>query len=141
MIRIWRSWKSAFGEFSKVYEPEKDECYTALDTYTDEELQRIADADFNAVWIHAQINYLVKTEVFPELGEYADMFQDRLNALIQRAKRYGIKVYLYMQIPRGLPQEHILWKHHPECAGMPDTFPDTNGDCLGQLISLHYLRC
>ncbi len=133
MIRIWRSWKSAFGEFTRDFRPDQDECQTAIDIYTDEELDRIHQAGFNAIWVHAQINHLVRTEVFPELGDSAAEFQSRINALIERASKHGIGVYLYMQIPRGLPQDHPLWKNHPECAGLPDLFPDENGTLIPML--------
>ncbi|OQA86037.1 MAG: hypothetical protein BWY31_01538 [Lentisphaerae bacterium ADurb.Bin242] len=128
MIKIWRSWKSAFGEFTREFKPDRDECRTAVETYTDGELARIRSSGFNAIWIHAQINHLVKTSVFSDLGDSAEELQSGVDRLIKRAAGHGIGVYLYMQIPRGLPREHPLWKNHPECAGMPDMFEDEKGE-------------
>lgn len=147
MIKIWRSWHSAFGEFSRHFRPGDDECWTAPEAYTDAELARIRGEGFNAVWVHAQLNQLVRTDVFPELGEHAEELRQRLDLLIERAARHGIAVYLYMQIPRGLPQEHPLWRNHPECAGLPDMYPDTAGEpvimlpmCTSAAKTREYLR-
>ena len=61
MIKIWRSWKSAFGEFSREFIPEQEESWNVTDIYTDGELERIRRAGFNAVWVHAQLNHIVRT--------------------------------------------------------------------------------
>ena len=148
MIKIWRSWKSAFGEFSREFIPEQEESWNVTDIYTDGELERIRRAGFNAVWVHAQLNHIVRTGIFPELGEYAVEFRKRLNILTERAARHGIGIYLYLQVPRGLPQGHPLWKKHPECAGMPDIYSDTNGNpvvmipmCTSMPATRKYLQC
>lgn len=91
MIKIWRSWKSAFGEFSREFIPEKEESWNVTDIYTDGELERIRRAGFNAVWVHAQLNHIVRTGIFPELGEYAVEFRKRLNILTERAARHGME--------------------------------------------------
>lgn len=148
MIKIWRSWKSAFGEFSREFIPEQEESWNVTDIYTDGELERIRRAGFNAVWVHAQLNHIVRTGIFPELGEYAVEFRKRLNILTERAARHGIGIYLYLQVPRGLPQGHPLWKKHPECAGMPDIYSDINGNpvvmipmCTSMPATRKYLQC
>ena len=75
MIKIWRSWKSAFGEFSREFIPEQEESWNVTDIYTDGELERIRRAGFNAVWVHAQLNHIVRTGIFPELGACRTLFE------------------------------------------------------------------
>jgi hypothetical protein len=134
-IRIWRSPSSAFGHFNRFEDPWLEETVTALDAYTDEELSRLATAGFNAIWIHGNLGNVVRTEVFPELGKDADLHQQRLNALIERAKKHDIKVMMYCQPPRAIPLDHILWKNHSDVAGQVEEIMDDESQPL-QLQSL-----
>ncbi len=147
MIKIWRSWKSKFGEFLREFDPKEEEAWDVAEVYTDRELEAIREQGFNAIWVHVQLNHIVRTDIFPELGTYAEEFQRRLNLLIGRAEKHGIKVYFYMQIPRGLPAEHPLWKSHPECGGLPDLYEDNKEEkilmipmCTSVPLVGNYLR-
>ena len=103
---------------------------TALDAYTDSELTRIAASGFNAVWVHGNLNYVVRTEVFPELGPDAELHQQRLNALVERAGRHGIQVYLYCQPARAIPRDDAFWRQHPDVAGQAETIRDEDNQNL-----------
>ena len=127
-IRIWRSPASAFGHFMTVPDPWQEESVTALDAYTDQELARISSSGFNAIWVHANLNHVVRTKVFPELGPHAELHQQRLNALVERAQRYGIKVFIYCQPPRSIPRKDAFWDHHPDVAGQIEKFPGDHGE-------------
>lgn len=116
-VRIWRSWKSAFGDQVWHFDPWKEETVTALDVYTDEELARIKESGFNAIWIHGNLNNMVRTEVFPELGKDSALHQKRMNELVERAARHGIKVFVYCQPGRALLKEDEFWLKHPDVAG------------------------
>jgi hypothetical protein len=116
-IRIWRSPRSAFGHFLQNPDPGQEETVTALDAYTDQELAGIAASGFNAIWVHGNLNHVVRTEVFPELGPDAALHQQRLNALVERAGGHGIQVFLFCQPPRGIPRDDAFWGHHPDVAG------------------------
>jgi len=127
-IRIWRSPSSAFGCFLRGSDPDKEETGTAVNAYTDAELAMIAASGFNAIWVHGNLNNVVRTEVFPELGADAEIHQQRLNTLIDRARRHGIDVYMYCQPPRGIHSDAPFWKHHPEVAGQAESFTDEHGN-------------
>jgi hypothetical protein len=130
MYKIWRSSASVFGDETcpdGINGIEKDETLSAVDIYTDEELQKIADAGFNAIWVHGLLRHLVKVEPFPELGQYVDMQLAAVRQLSKRAAQYGIKVFIYMQPPRALPQSdtdfwdnHLdIWGEEDICRGLP----------------------
>lgn len=147
--RIWRSPRSAFGEFYKRSDDLQAETYLAVEAYTDDELQQIAAAGFNGIWVHAQLHYIVADAVFPELAPHAEQHQERLNTLIQRAARHGIAVYLYMQPPRALPDDLPFWQNHPEIAGqVEEGFPTPDAPqgfplrslCTSTTVVQDYLR-
>lgn len=134
-IRIWRSPSSAFGHFTPVPDSWKEESVTALDAYTDQELAKIATSGFNAIWVHGNLNQMVRTAVFPELGPDAELHQQRLNALTERARQHGIKVFIYCQPPRAIPRQNAFWKHHPDVAGQVETLQGDDGKDI-ELYSL-----
>lgn len=123
-IRIWRSPQSAFGQVLRQADPWQEETVTALDAYTDSELVRMSGSGFNAIWVHGNLNHVVRTEVFPELGPDAELHQQRLNALVDRAGRHGIQVYLYCQPARAIPRADAFWRQHPDAAGQAETIRD-----------------
>ena len=119
VYRIWRSPWSRFGGTTAEYPDDRtDETFTAADHYSDAELERIAAAGFNGIWVHARFAQITRTEVFPELGSHADEHIARLSALIRRAEKHGIKLFLYGQVLRAVPAScSSFWKNHAECAG------------------------
>ncbi len=130
MLKIWRSPRSAFGKFSRDYNPAGEETWNVNTAYTDEELQSIADSGFNAVWVHALLHNIVQVPEFPELGQDAAENQRRLNQLIEHAAAHGLKVFLYMQPPRALPEDHPVFLNHPEIRGQ---YEELTSDSRGKL--------
>lgn len=128
MIRVWRSPDSAFGHFTRQVAPWREETVTALDVYTDAELERIAASGFNAVWVHGVLGHVARTSVFPELGEHAELHQKRLNALVERARRHGVEIFMYCQPGRALPSSDAFWRKHPEAAGQRESFSGDDGE-------------
>jgi hypothetical protein len=124
MIKIWRSPYSAFGESSKNPNDLLDETVTADAVYTDDVLAGIAQSGFNGIWVHGLLHHLVSEDLFPELGLNATIHQEKLGMLIERAAKYAIKVYIYMQPPRALPvANHQFWDNHAEVAGQIEEIP------------------
>lgn len=75
-----------------------------LDPYPDGLLASLASHGVNGVWLHVVLNQLIKEGgVFPELGAGSDIRLKNLKNLVDRASRYGISVYLYMNEPRAMP--------------------------------------
>lgn len=134
-IRIWRSPLSAFGHFQRQADSMHEETVTALDAYSDEELAKIAASGFNAIWVHGNLNNVVETAVFPELGLDAELHQQRLNSLAERAARHGVKVFMYCQPPRAIPAENPFWQQHPDVAGQAEIMTDDHGKEV-ELLSL-----
>jgi len=74
-----------------------------LDPYPDGLLQRLADLGVNGVWIHTVLGTLAPSATFPEFGAGHEERLANLRRLVERARRYGIAVYLYMNEPRAMP--------------------------------------
>ena len=108
-FRIWRSSDSDFY---------KDETLHAAEVYTSDSLRKIADAGFNAVWIRGILRDIAPTRVFPELGRNSAVHIRSLRTVIRRGDRVGIRLFLYLQEPMGMPPEAAFWKRHPETKGI-----------------------
>lgn len=127
--RIWRSSNSRFCS-EQLPSGKNDETLTAVNAYTDEELQKISSAGFNAIWIHGILHHLVHVEPFMELGSCCAEHIAAMQTLIARAAKYNIKVFLYMQPPRALDDKDEFWQKHPECRGEALEFPDITLRCM-----------
>lgn len=136
MLKIWRSPYSKFHSPLDVINTLESETFTADAVYTDEELKLIADNDFNGIWVHGILHNIVKQDEFPEFGIYADEQQEKLESLIRRAAKYGIKVFLFMQPPRALSGELDFWKTHKSIAGASETIDWDNLKRPTEFISL-----
>lgn len=87
-----------------------------LDPYPDGLLQRLSELGVTGVWIHTTLRHLAPSDTFPEFGEGHETRLGNLRRLVQRAKRYGIGVYLYMNEPRAMPA--AFFKKHPHMQGV-----------------------
>lgn len=96
-LRYISSYFASFGE--PLLDPEIESCPEGL-------LQRLSATGVNGVWIHTVLRTLAPpTEVFPEFGQNHERRIQGLNKFVQRAKKYGIGIYLYSNEPRALPVE------------------------------------
>lgn len=75
-----------------------------LDPYPDGLLQRLSAVGANGVWLHVVLRQLAPSRSFPEFGEGWEKRLANLRKLVDRAARHGIKVYLYMNEPRSMPE-------------------------------------
>jgi len=92
-----------------------------IDPYPDGLLERLAALGVNGVWLHVVLRDLAPAETtFPEFGIGHQQRLKNLRALVGRAKAYGIGIYLYMNEPRGMPEEFFM--NHPEVAGARNSF-------------------
>lgn len=92
----------------------KEELTAAVSPYTDGLLGRIARAGFNAIWVWGDLDRIAHSDVYPELDRGVALRQRRLCDLIERARRYGIDVYLYLA-SRPLPDR--FFDRHPDARG------------------------
>jgi len=117
MLKIWRSPDSTFGTCGRELDAGTDETMTAGAAYTDAELENIARAGFNAIWIHGLLRNLVTSSVFPEFGSRAGQHLEAMNTLVKRAAEHGLKVFIYLQPPRAVATGNAFWKHHGDVGG------------------------
>jgi hypothetical protein len=83
-----------------------------LDPYPDGLLQRCAAVGINGVWLHAVLRELAPGgKEFPEFGKDSEARLANLRALVKRAARHGIGVYLYLNEPRAMPED--FYKSRP----------------------------
>jgi hypothetical protein len=88
-----------------------------LDPYPDGFLDRLARVGVNGVWLHAVLRDLAPGgPAFPEFGSGSDHRLERLRALVARAARHGIGVYLYLNEPRAMPE--AFYRSRPDLAGV-----------------------
>jgi hypothetical protein len=93
-IRFLYSYCGVFGD--PLLTPE-------LDPYPDDLLRRLSALGVNGVWLHVVLHQLAPSSIFPELGAGHEQRIANLRRLVDRAAKYGIDVYLYMNEPRAQP--------------------------------------
>jgi len=89
------------------------------DTLPDELLEKYRRAGVDGVWLHGVLSSLSPYPFMPSLSEGYMMRRDNMNRIIERCKKYGISLYLYLNEPRALPvctdsryERLIGWKSH-----------------------------
>ncbi|MBP7950939.1 MAG: hypothetical protein KA004_14905 [Verrucomicrobiales bacterium] len=88
-----------------------------LNPYPDGLLQRLAAVGINGVWLQGVLRDLAPGgPAFPEFGKDHERRLANLRALVQRARRHGIGVYLYLNEPRAMTDS--FFKDRPELAGV-----------------------
>ncbi len=97
-IRFLYSYSGVFGD--PLLNPE-------LDPYPDVLLERLSQLGVNGVWLHVVLSQLAPSDA---LGRPTADYQTRianLAKMVQRAKRYGVNIYLYMNEPRAVPVSRL----------------------------------
>ncbi|MCC6490215.1 MAG: hypothetical protein IT364_22210 [Candidatus Hydrogenedentes bacterium] len=90
-----------------------------LNPYPDGLLQRLSSVGINGVWMQAVLRDLAPGgEAFPEFGEGHEQRIANLRAMVERAARYGVSVYLYINEPRAMPL--AFFKDRPEAGGVTE---------------------
>jgi hypothetical protein len=88
-----------------------------LNPYPDGLLQRLAASGINGVWLQALLRDLAPGgAAFPEFGTGHETRLANLNELVERAKKFGIDVYLYINEPRAMPLS--FFKDRPDLCGV-----------------------
>jgi len=107
-IRIIRSpWSDFYGR----------EIEDATKSYPDWYLKEIKNMGFNGIWLHALLRELVSSKPFPEFGNKEKIYH--LKKIVEKADKYGIKVFLYLCEPRSFKAEDKFWEKHPDVKGQP----------------------
>ncbi len=73
-----------------------------LDPYPEGLLQKLSELGVDGVWMHTVLRQLAPSSQFPEFGEGHETRLKNLRKFAERAQRYGIGIYLYMNEPRAM---------------------------------------
>ena len=77
-----------------------------MTTYPEEMFRRLAEVGVNGIWIHVVLRTLVEPDAkgFPGDSRAAERIEG-LKRLVDRAAKYGVRVFLYMNEPRSMEPE------------------------------------
>ncbi len=92
-----------------------DELLDDIDYYPDEYLNRLAHSNTNGLWIYTSFRALVCTPYFNDDKEKAEKRIEKLRKVVNKCKKYGVKVYIFAIEPLGLSDEEAAT--HPEFMG------------------------
>lgn len=88
---------------------------TRLDPYPDGYLARLASAGVDGVWLQGVLSKLHTFPWDPSLSEGSEQRLANLRRLVARARRHGIRVFLYLNEPRAMPIR--FFEPHPDLKG------------------------
>lgn len=87
------------------------------DPYPEGLLARLAQAGVNGVWLQAVLHKLAPCPFVPERSARYEERLKNLRTLVARAKRHGIRIFLYLNEPRAMPLS--FFAAHPQLKGAP----------------------
>lgn len=108
-LRIFRSFRANYYG---------DDVLTGPDAYPEEYFAECAEHGFNAVWLRGILRDLAPSDIFPTLGSEIARHQDALGTVVERARRHGVQVLLYLNEPLCLPVDHPFWAEHADVCGV-----------------------
>lgn len=86
-----------------------------LDPFPDGYLARLRELGVNGVWLQAILHKLAPWPLAPGLAEGYEGRLANLRRLTERARRFGVDVYLYLNEPRAMPA--AFFDEHPHLRG------------------------
>lgn len=109
--RLVYSYVAVFGD--PLLNPE-------LNPYPDGLLERLSESGINGVWLQGVLRDLAPGgSAFPEFGADHEARLSTLRALVDRAKKFGVDIYLYINEPRAMPA--AFYVDRPDMAGVQET--------------------
>lgn len=122
--RPWLKTRMTRGFFSPTNRPPKngDELSDNVDYYPEEYLNRLAHDGTNALWIYSSFRQLVPSDIIKENGVGHERRIEKLNRVIERCARYGIRVYIFAIEPAALTRKQA--ERYPDMVGVGEgVFP------------------
>ena len=124
--------------FSPHYGSESDgELADDIDYYPENYLNRLAHEGVNGLWIQEHLRKILSSDIIPEYGNESAERIRRLNRVIDRCKRYGIKIYLEGVEPASTYNNPALL-NHPDVLGQP--FGDYYAFCISTPKGQSYIK-
>ena len=79
-----------------------------LSSYPEELFRRLQEVGVNGVWLHSVMRTLVEPDQkgFPGDDKATERIKG-LSRLVERAAKYGIKIYLYVNEPRAMDEDYF----------------------------------
>ena len=108
----------------------------ALDPFPDALLAEYARMGVNGVWLQSMLYQLVEFPFDPKLSEGCEKRMQSLNDLVQRAAKFGIGVYLYLNEPRAM--NDAFYQKYPHLRGTKEE--DFFAMCTSQPEVKQYLE-
>lgn len=102
-LRFCYSYFALYGD--PLLEPE-------CDPYPEGLLWRLAQAGVNGVWLQGVLSRLAPFPWDPQQSRQYQERLDQLNRLVERARRFGIGIYLYLNEPRSMPLSFFKAHRH-----------------------------
>lgn len=106
--RFLYSFLSLYGD--PLLEPE-------VDPLPEGYLERLAAVGIDGVWLQAVLSNLAPSKHFPEFGKDSGVRLKNLERLVERCRKYGIRIYLYINEPRAMPES--FFRDRPDMRGSP----------------------
>ncbi len=88
------------------------------DPYPEGYLARLAESGVNGVWLQGVLSRLAPFPWKPDMSVGYEKRLANLRRLVQRAKKHGLRVYLYLNEPRAMPLS--FFEQHPELRGVTE---------------------
>ncbi len=132
--------------FSPTNRPPKngDELNDDIDYYPENYLQKLMHDNITGLWIYTCFNALATNSSIPEYGIDRERRQAKLNSVINRAKKYGIGIYIFCMEPVSLDDEAVT-RYYPQVSEKyKQSRGNRNGDsyafCAHTEFAENYLR-
>lgn len=82
--------------------------YPELDPYPEGLLSRLAGMGVNGIWLHVVLRQLAPGDLFPgESASDAATRRANLAKLAEKTAKYGVRIFLYMNEPRAMPESYF----------------------------------
>lgn len=79
-----------------------DELLDEIDYYPENYLNRLAHNGTNGIWIYTSFEQLISSPYIPSKDQNCERRMEKLRSVVEKCKKYGIKVYLFAIEPMGL---------------------------------------
>ncbi len=111
---------------------------TGEEFYTDGILSRLRNRGVNAGWMPALLRDLAPSRIFPQFGEGHEERVANLRKQVEKARAYGIKLFLYLNEPRFVAEE--FFANHPDSRGAKAFQDGYYGMCTSEQRVRDWLR-
>ncbi len=108
------------------------------DFYSEGILSRLRNRGVNGGWMPVLLRDMAPSNIFPEFGEGYEVRLENLRKQVEKAARYGIKIYLYFNEPRFMPE--AFFEKYPDSKGMPASQPGFYGMCTSDPSVRQWMR-